>query len=259
MNENIYVSEKLNASNKKSIMPVLTAIIIILVLVFGILLLLNNKNTGTNSTDNSNISTATTTPGTSNSGGTVTPEFTETPAPGDTSSPAPIYTATPTPTLEGPTLEGPTPTGTPVKMYFYKSPLKPMQPVDEVYAFNRYTMETNLVPFAIGQIFKGPTTEEKAAGYILPFSLSGSSTCGESSYKFTYDATTVKLNICKDIDTFSDTGDGGAYAGSGLNAMARVLKVLTSSIKVGSITKVEVYDKTGACYAPDSGQNGCAP
>jgi hypothetical protein len=151
------------------------------------------------------------------------------------------------------------PVGTPIKIYFYKSPIKPNQDTNEIYSVDRYTTETNLIPVAIKEYFKGPSADDIAAGYIVPYSLTGNSNCGGSNYKFSYNMPTLKVTICKEIEPTPESGDGGNYAGSSLKAVSRVLKVITTSLKVGGITKVEVYDKNNVCYAPDSGLNGCTP
>jgi hypothetical protein len=240
MNENIYLPKKETRSSGNNILQILGAIIIILILIFGILALVKNINSG--QTDNSIV---TVTP-------TITADISEAPI---THSPSPSPSPTLTPILNlTPSI---TPTGTPVKIYFYKSPIKPNQDTNEIYSVDRYTLETNLIPFAIKEYFKGPTADEATAGYINPYTLTGDSNCGGSSYKFSYNMPTLKLTICKQIEPTPESGDGGSYAGSGLKAMSRVLKVITTSLKVGGITKVEVYDKTGACYAPETGLNSC--
>ena len=242
MNSNLYVSPKDPASNKKNLLPIIIAVLLLIIAVVLIISLIRNSSSTPN-TKTDNVITSVITPTTTSVATTV---------PTDTI--AIINTSTPIPTPSGPT-----PTGTPIKVYFYKSPIKPSQSTDEVYDFLRYTADSNVVGFGVDQIFKGPNTEEKAAGYILPFTLSGSSACGGSTYKYNYSSSFVKLTVCKDINPIAESGDGGGSAGSSLRAMARVLKVLTSTLKIGSITKVEVYDKNNVCYAPDTGLNGCTP
>lgn len=243
MNENIYATKTGPSSNSSNVNRILGAIIVILVLVFAILLVLKNNNpVQTDNTDNTLI--------------TATPAYTISVSEvAITNSPVPSITLTPT-LLTSPTI---TPTGNPVTLYFYKSPIKPNQDTNEVYPIVHYTTETglNLIPFALKEFFIGLNTEEQAAGYIYPYTLSGSSTCGGSNYKFSYDLPTLKLTICRQINPTPESGDGGGSAGSSLRAMSRVLKVLTSSFKVGGVTKVSVYDLNGACYASDTGLNGC--
>ena len=244
MNENIYATKSGTSSNSSNVNKILGAIIVILVLVFGTLLVLKNNNTI--QTDNTDNTVVTTVP-------TNTVVSTQAPV---TSTPVPSVTLTATP-ITSPTV---TPTGTPVSLYFYKSPIKPNQDTNEVYPIVHYTTETglSLIPFALKEFFIGLSAEEQAAGYIYPYTLSGSSTCGGSNYKFSYNLPTLKLTVCRQIDPTPESGDGGSSAGSSLRGMSRVLKVLTSSFKVGGVTKVEVYDFNGACYAPDTGLNGCS-
>jgi len=242
MNEDIYATKTSPSTNSSNVNKILGAIIVILVLVFGTLMLLKTNNS---------VQTDNTVP-------SITPTYTVTVSQVTvTNSPVPSITSTPTP-ITSPTI---TPTGTPVTLYFYKSPIKPNQDTNEVYPIVHYTTETgfNLIPFALKEFFIGLTAQEQAAGYIYPYTLSGSSTCGGSNYKFSYDLPTLKLTICRQIDPTPESGDGGGSAGSSLRAMSRVLKVLTSSFKVGGVTKVAVYDLNGACYASDTGLNGCTP
>jgi hypothetical protein len=234
MNENIYVNHKNPETGNKNKLFFIGFLVIILILV--LIIIFQNNNNQNNISDN--IISQTPTP-------TITITVSETP----------IITDSPIPTISSiPTI---TPEGTAIQFYFYKSPIPPAQPVDTIFALTRYTTETNLVPFAIGEYFKGPNAEEKLQGYILPFTLSGSSACGGSTYKYNYGAPTLKITICKDIVPVAEPGEGGGYAGSGLTAMSRVLKSITSSLKVNGITDVEVYDKNNNCYAPDTGLNGC--
>lgn len=245
MNETIYASKTTPSTNSSNVNKILGAIIVILVLVFGTLLLLKTNNpVQTDNTDNTIVTIAPTST-------ILVSQVTV------TDSPVPSITLTTTP-ITSPTI---TPTGTPVTLYFYKSPIKPNQDTNEVYPIVHYTTETgfNLIPFALKEFFIGLTAQEQAAGYIYPYTLSGSSTCGGSNYKFSYDLPTLKLTICRQIDPTPESGDGGGSAGSSLRAMSRVLKVLTSSFKVGGVTKVAVYDLNGTCYASDTGLNGCTP
>jgi hypothetical protein len=236
MNGNIYLPQKKSVTNKLN--KILFMGFLVVILIFFLLFVLKSNNNKTNNTSDNNIS-MTPVP-------TVTMVASTTPVPTETPVPTVILT---TPTI--------TPVGNEVKLYFYKGPIPPAQPVDTIYALSRYTAETNLVPFAIGEYFKGPNAEEKTAGYILPFTLGGSSTCGGSTYKYSFGSSSLRIQICKDINPVAESGDGGGYAGAGLQAMSRVLKSITSSLKVNGITKVEVYDKNNTCYAPDTGLNGC--
>ena len=157
-----------------------------------------------------------------------------------------------------------TTTTTKTKVYFYMSPLDYNRSVNDLVAFERVAPVTldanvNLIEFTMDQFLLGPNATEKANGYVLPFTLSGTSTCVESTSGSTYkyvisNATTLKLTICKDITPISQ---GEGYAGESLAAEGRVLKAIISTMKVGAITTVQVYDKNGNCYAPDSGQNSC--
>jgi len=239
MKENIYVSNKAASSSSRNVIIILGAIIILLLFVnAGQFFSKNSTSPSDNSLLNNVIST-------------ITENATSIPIITETAIPTATLTISITPSI--------TPTGTPVKIYFYKSPIKPNQDTNEIFAVDRYTTETNLLPFAIKEFFKGPTSNETTAGYILPYTLTGDSNCSGSNYKFSYSLPTLKLTICKQIEPTPESGDGGGYAGSSLKAMSRVLKVITTSLKVSGITKVEVYDKNGSCYGPETGLNGCTP
>mgnify|MGYP001277005957 CR=1 FL=1 len=195
MNGNIYAAKTVPSSNSSNVNKILGAIIVLLVLIFGILLVLRTNNqVQTDNTDNTLVTTAPVYT-------IVVPEITV------TNSPIPSVTLTPT-VIISPTI---TPTGTPVSLFFYKSPIKPSQDTNEVYSIVRYTSETglNLIPFALKEFFKGLTPAEQTSGYIYPYTLSGSSTCGGSDYKFSYNLPTLKVTICRQIDTTLESGDGG--------------------------------------------------
>lgn len=143
----------------------------------------------------------------------------------------------------------------PVDLYFYKGPLVPQHPIDEVFPVTRMISEDDFYVYIIGSLIEGPDQDEIDEGYVSVFSLSGESTCGGNSFEYYLAGTVMKLKFCKEIEPVLDAED--AYAGITLNAQARVLRSLSLSLAIGDVESIEVYDKDGQCYAPDSGQNEC--
>ncbi len=155
-------------------------------------------------------------------------------------------------TDEGEEAEGET-----VQLYFYKEPLEPQHNVADIESVERTTESENLYTYAITELINGPSEEEQDDGYISVFSLSGSSTCSGHSFQYKTTGSTLKIQICKEIEPVLDAE--GAYAGITLNAQARVTRQFNESLSFGGIDSVALFDKNGNCYAPESGQNACEP
>jgi hypothetical protein len=147
--------------------------------------------------------------------------------------------------------------GETVQLYFYKEPLEPQHNVEDISSVERQTESENLYTYVLTQLIQGPSAEEKQGGYISVFSLSGSSTCSGHSFQYKTTGSTLKVQICKEIEPVLDAE--GAYAGITLNAQARVIKQFNKSLSFGGIESVALFDKNGNCYAPESGQNACDP
>lgn len=114
--------------------------------------------------------------------------------------------------------------------------------------------------YIISQILSGPTADEKTAGFAPVMSLSGTSTCSGSSYKYVRVSSTLTVTFCKTIAFTANTGTGGAFAGMGLQANARVYSALASSLKIDGVSKVVIKNSDGSCFAMDSGVNAdCTP
>lgn len=143
-----------------------------------------------------------------------------------------------------------------VTIYFYEGPLVPNNPLDDIVGVERTVEGSDVYSFIIQELLSGPTTEEESMDYVNPIALTGVSSCAGNSFTYEIEGgTTFKLTFCKTIDPVLDSTD--AYAGSTLNAQARVLKVLRQSLLINDLTKLEVYDKNENCYAPDTGLNDC--
>lgn len=111
------------------------------------------------------------------------------------------------------------------------------------------------VSIVLNSVLSGPTAPERALGYNAVLTLSGDSTCGGKSYQFSLSGTALTVRFCKNIAYVANTGSGGAYAGMGLAANARVIQALTQSLQINGITTVIIKQSDNTCFAKDTGLN----
>jgi len=119
----------------------------------------------------------------------------------------------------------------------------------------RKTSEENLYVFAMNQLLLGPTTEEKAADLISPFTLEGNSNCDGDPYKLITSGSTITVEFCKDIVGTENPGTTDHWAGFSLSLASRVIKSIDQTLKFGDVTTVIIKDMDGNCYGMDTGLN----
>jgi len=232
MDDKIYVREE--TTNRNTIVLAIIAIIFVVVGILGVGYIVLNNNNG-KSTAQSPQPSPTPTPNPTPEPTTITPPTTVNPP---TQVPATPPAQTPPATTFGPPADS-----TKINVYFHKSPETDTNPSALVPVLRDKPTTGNIVSYTFNQILTGPSSAEQAQGFKKPWSLGGSSTCGTSSYKYTYSGSTLTFNLCMD------------YTGTAPNEF---INSLTLSLKdQGKITKVIALDKNGNCLGLAAGDNSC--
>lgn len=126
---------------------------------------------------------------------------------------------------------------------------------DTLEMVTRKTTEENLYVFAMNQLLLGPTTAEKSADLLAPFTLEGSSNCDGDPYKLITSGSTITVEFCKEVVGTENPGTTDHWAGFSLSVMSRVITSIDQTLKFGEITTVIIKDMDGNCYGMDTGLN----
>jgi hypothetical protein len=152
-----------------------------------------------------------------------------------------------------------TPSRTTVKVFFARHPDSDTNP-SAVYALTRSTGATTVqdqATFALEEMLKGPTSDERAQGYYSPFDgqLALQSVCSGPFRDFDLsldhrgtkaEPGTATLQFCRRVDIPGDL-DGPRMA-----AM-----VAATLMQFSDISSVAILDYQGSCFDDLSGQNAC--
>ncbi len=131
-----------------------------------------------------------------------------------------------------------------VQVFFPKNP-KNSSDFTYVESVLRTTSNPNVAQFAIEQLVSGPTSQEKARGFVGPIKFRGTSNCGKD---FTLSTTNgiARLKFCKSI------------VSAGIGDDARQKSSINATLKqFSTIKSVIILDKNGNCLGDESGDNLC--
>ncbi len=131
-----------------------------------------------------------------------------------------------------------------VQVFFPKNP-KSNSDFTYVEPVLRTTSNPSSAQFAIEQLVSGPTSQEKARGFVDPIEFRGSSNCGKD---FTLSTTNgiAKLKFCKSV------------VSAGIGDDARQKSSINATLKqFSTIQSVIILDRNGKCFGDQSGDNVC--
>ncbi len=134
----------------------------------------------------------------------------------------------------------------PLQVFFSKSPQSNDDP-NKVFGLQRNSMNPDVATFAVKELLKGPTAEEKAAGYFSKTAVrAGPSNCDDNDFRLTIADGVATLRFCRVFDHLGVVADGQAE--SQLN---------TTLKQFDSVKRVVILNRTGDCEFDLSGQNSC--
>jgi hypothetical protein len=132
-----------------------------------------------------------------------------------------------------------------VSVYFSKHPDSDDDP-SKTFAVARTSPDLGVARFALSELIKGPTAEEKLQGYFTTIGFrEGESTCG-SDFTLRIENGTARLQFCKQFDHRGIVADG--QADSEIKATLR---------QFDSVQKVIILNQRGDCEFDLSGENKC--
>ncbi len=166
--------------------------------------------------------------------------------PGTTQTTPTVTAATTGTATETPTVTPTTPGEATVKVFFSKDPDSYNDPTIVV-SVNRSTPNADVAAFAIAELIKGPTTEEKTLKLFTELKLAGISNCGGKDFKIDIDAAKkATITFCRPIDSPGELAD------------ARIKVEIENTLNdFSTIDKTVIINSQGNCFGDLSGLNTC--
>jgi len=134
----------------------------------------------------------------------------------------------------------------PLQVFFSKSPESNDDPA-KVFGLSRNSMNSDVATFAIKELLRGPTAEEKAAGYFSKTAVrAGPSNCDDNDFRLTIADDVATLRFCRVFDHLGVVADGQAES-----------ELKTTLKQFDSVKQVLILNRNGDCEFDLSGQNLC--